>query len=233
MMIAVLILQEVGRVAFFYKKASDIDKNPILFSQKGEMSYSILIVGDRSVFASGHEDPFDSLPGVLSTKLGPGTIEVDGKPDMAIEDLSSYLSARGGTSFDLIIISVGENDILHQTKPEAVQNDLEDALVIARDLSEGNVILLSPRNIGLAPIMPPLMPKKYAKLTEQYEKMYSEIAYSTKMEFIHSSYVGQTTEHITRDQYYLDDAFHLSKYGNEVWVDGIIYNSRLLRAFSK
>lgn len=233
MMVTVLVIQEVARIAYLAKKSRDIDKNPIIFSQKGEMSYSILIIGDRSVFASGHEDPFDSLPGILSTKLEPGNIEVDGKPEMVIEDLSTYLSARGGTSFDAIIISVGENDILHRKNPEAIRHELEEALTIARDLSEGNVILIAPRNIGVAPIMPPILPGKYTELTDDYSKMYSDIAYQTKIEFIHSYYVGEITKNITKDQYYLADKFHLSKYGNEAWVNGIVDNSKLLRAFAK
>lgn len=233
MMIAVLIIQEAARIAFLAKKSHEIDSVPILFSQTGEMRYSILIIGDRSVFASGHEDPFDSLPGMLSMRLGPGNIEADGAPDMMIEDLSAYLSKRGGTSFDAIIISVGENDILQQKKPEAVEDDLEEAFQIARDLSDGNVIVISPRNIGMTPIMPPILPSKYEKLTKDYSDLYSEIAQDTKMEFISSFYVGELTDDITRDQYYLSDRFHLSKFGNEIWADGIIDNSIILRAFAK
>lgn len=233
MLVAVVLLQEAARIAFLYKKARDIDKNPILFSQKGDMKFAILIVGDRSVFASGYESPFDSLPGILATKLGSGSISVDGTPEMRIKDLASRLSSKGGTAWDLIIISVGENDVLHKLEAEEVEDELREGIEVARDLSNGSVIIVAPRDIGRAPIMPPVLPSQYEKLTKEYSNMYSNLAAEFDTEYIHSSYVGEVTNAISRDQYYLSDQFHVSKDGNRVWADGIIANSKYLLPYLK
>ena len=128
MIVLALFLQEAIRIGYLYKKARDLDQTTRAFSATSDSSYTILFVGDRSFFASGLEDPLDSLPGQIAGFLGPGKIAVDGSPTLQIKDLYSVLVRHAQDTPDLVIVSVGENDILHKKLASEVKTDLEKAI---------------------------------------------------------------------------------------------------------
>ncbi len=233
MIVLALFLQEAIRIGYLYKKARDLDQTTRAFSATSDSSYTILFVGDRSFFASGLEDPLDSLPGQVAGFLGPGKIAVDGSPALQIKDLYSVLVRHAQDTPDLVIISVGENDILHKNVAADIKGDLEKAIEIAGQISDKKVILIAPRDISLASIMPPILPSQYKKLTESYESLYSEVAAESGTEFLQSSYVGDAWGDVKKDEMYLSDEFHLSTYGYKIWSQGIIDNSILLKNYQK
>lgn len=233
MIILALFLQEAIRIGYLYKKARDLDQSTRAFTTTGDGSYSILFVGDRSVFASGLEDPLDSMPGQIAGFLSPGSISVDGSPVLETKDLYSVLVRHAQDTPDLVIISIGENDILHKKLASEVRADLEKALDIAIQISDKKVILVAPRDIGQAGIMPPLLPSQYKRLTDSYASVFSEVSGELGVEFLPSSYVGGNWGNIKKDEMYLSDEFHLSTYGYKVWSQGIIDNSILLKNFQK
>ena len=233
MIIFALFLQEAIRIGYLYKKARDLDQTTRSFTTTGDSSYTILFVGDRSIFASGLEDPLDSLPGQIAGFLSPGSIFVDGSPALQIKDLYSVLVRHAQDTPDLVIISIGENDIFHKKPAAEVKTYLEKALDIASQISDKKVVLIAPRDIGQAGIMPPLLPAQYKRLTESYDSLFSDVSERLGVEFLPSSYVGGDWGDIKKDEMYLSDKFHLSTYGYKIWSQGVIDNSVLLKNFQK
>jgi len=109
-----------------------------------------LIVGDSTGVGIGSVDSRSTVAGRLAAAF-PGTVIVNHARDRARSfDIPAQIATSTGR-FDLILILVGGNDVIHFSSYQAVLVAAEHALDIASSRSD-HVAVVPPADVGAAPI---------------------------------------------------------------------------------
>lgn len=216
-------------MVYLYSKVKKTEKAAQKFEVLGNGEYSVLFIGDRTVFSLGLEDVKDSLPGQISGFLKNGKVIVDGRPDLRIDELSEILSGHVQDTPDVIVISIGENDILKLRNPKFQGEHIRKTLDIANELSDYSVVLLGPRNLGEIPIMPPVLSGKYKALSKDYNDLFEQIAVEKNVEFVRGPRLSEGDSSVR--SFFTEDEFHYNKNGFENWARTTLRISRKLGAF--
>jgi len=111
----------------------------------------ILILGDSTAVGTGARDKKASLAGRFAHDFPESDIVNRGINGAITRDVIKQLDNVENETFDLVVISVGGNDIWHFSRLGKLRRDLEQILKKAKQMSNQRVILLLYNNIGDAP----------------------------------------------------------------------------------
>lgn len=117
----------------------------------------ILIVGDSTSYGTGATRPEESLSGLLAHDLPRVEIENLSENGFRTRDLIAILEKKKEKRYDLVIISIGGNDVWHLSAYARLEKDIVRVLDLANILSGRKTILLVYSNIGFAPFFPKML----------------------------------------------------------------------------
>ncbi len=119
-----------------------------------EGSKRILILGDSTAVGTGADSIEDTIAGRLMYDFPHSQIINLGKNGGLIKDVTKQINSVLDQSFDLIIISVGGNDVYNVTGRKTIDSSLGFIFKEAKRMSNGRVFFLLYNNLGDAPIFP-------------------------------------------------------------------------------
>lgn len=211
-------LYEYIRVAPLVSTSRDLATNAVTFERgAGNHAVRILVAGDSTAVGVG-SDPEYSVAGRLAEDLN-AFIENVSKSGAKMEDVVDQLARARRTSYDLLVIHAGANDVMYFSNFDEVATHTNFALEKAHTLSD-KVVLLTSGDIGKAPLWP--RPVGWL-MTSRTKKVRGII--KPKVEGSGAEYVDlyMLPDPFADDpkRYYAPDLLHLSGDGYGVWFEHI------------
>ena len=117
----------------------------------------LLILGDSTAVGTGAHRPEETIAGRLAHDFPQAEIINLGANGARTRDALKAIASMEGEHFDMLVLSVGGNDVWHFTSLKKLKRDLRDLLEKAKKISSGRVVVLVYNNIGAAPIFPNFM----------------------------------------------------------------------------
>ena len=136
----------------------------------------ILIVGDSTAVGAGAKKPEDTIAGHLAHDYPQADIANIGINGARTKLALKAMNAVAGQQFELVIVSVGGNDIWHFTSLYKLERDLAALLAKAKAVATGPVILLLYNNIGSSPIFPRFMRRSLKERGEEVHALFRRVA---------------------------------------------------------
>ncbi|MCA9354366.1 MAG: SGNH/GDSL hydrolase family protein [Candidatus Kaiserbacteria bacterium] len=127
------------------------------FACAGSGGKRVLILGDSTAVGTGASRPEDTIAGRLATDYPDAEIINVAQNGGLVRDLPKQIEVMLGQQFDLIIVSVGGNDVWHLTSIRKIQQVLQTVLPQLNELCKHRVLFLLYNNIGSAPLFPGIM----------------------------------------------------------------------------
>ncbi len=184
-----------------------------------EGSLQILIIGDSTGYGTGASHGRMSVAGRIGSVLPAATITNRSRNGLTSKDLAESLTTAIEKHYDLIVIHIGANDVLHfknlSQSREYISRILEHASSHAKQ-----VAFFTSGKIGEAPFFPP-----YIAPVMTYRALYvRSIAKSLVQNYDNVMYVdlvvdGRDVLSKNPAMYYSSDKLHPSGEGYGVWFE--------------
>jgi len=211
-----LIWQKIGQSIAVSKpliaSAESYEQHPL------NPTMRVLVAGDSIGVGVGSTNNVDSLAGRIGRDLSQADITNIAVSGSRLVDLEKTLSEHGGTDYDLILLTIGANDITHTTSLIDMQKTLARVLDRA-DLMGGKIILLSAGNVGLCPAF--LWP--FSEYISWRAREVRKIFMAEALKHPGTAYVDLFNERKNElfntdiPRYYAPDLFHPSGEGYGIW----------------
>jgi lysophospholipase L1-like esterase len=182
-----------------------------------DASFRVLVIGDSTAYGTGADSPETSVTGRLGTEFPGISIENQGKNGARVADLLATFNPSPETHYNLLIIHVGGNDILHATSLAHLRRDLPVLTERAKKFAD-HVIFITSGDFGSAPILPWPVNYLYSLRTQKVRQIFLASAEATDTLFA-DIYKEEKTVSFKKetDEYYAVDGFHPSSHGYEHW----------------
>ena len=108
----------------------------------------VVLFGDSTAYGTGSLDPHLSVAGRLSTDYPHAHIDNKAANGEQIHDVAQKMNEGGEQFYDLAIVLIGGNDVIFLTPRKTIVHNLEIVLAKAKKMTNNNVILVSPMNVG-------------------------------------------------------------------------------------
>lgn len=191
------------------------------YSQTGTDGRRILILGDSTAIGVGATKPEHSLAGKLGINLPTCEIRNLGKNGARTMDVIEQLASVQNERFDLIIISVGGNDVWHFTPLRSLKYYLMLLIDEANRISDNRVLFLIYSNMGSAPLFPKPLRAILGKRAEKIRDLFIQV---TAERGTHAIDLSTNNNSLTRDtplHYYAEDRIHPSDTTYALWYKDI------------
>ena len=110
-------------------------------------SMHILVMGDSTAVGVGAIPNTLSIAGRLGNQFPTAEVVNDSKSGIVTGELMSMIQAHSKEHYDLVVLQIGANDVVHFTDLNAVRADLRSVLAMAHQMSP-HIIVLTAGNIG-------------------------------------------------------------------------------------
>lgn len=128
------------------------------YSQKGRNNERwILLLGDSTAVGTGASHWRDTIAGRFARDYPDIEIVNVAQNGGLVRNLHGQIKNLNETKFDLVIVSVGGNDVWHLTSLRSIRKELRTVLPILKLLSNQRVLFLIYNNIGFAPLFPKVL----------------------------------------------------------------------------
>lgn len=219
--LAILILIALYYAYPLYKAAQitkEIESHTVPYEQNDiRAPMNILVAGDSTAYGVGAEKSQDSTAGLVGRRYPQASIENISKSGLRLEGLIAKIEGID-REYDLAIIQIGANDVIHFTSLEKVDQELETVLNIVTSHSK-KVILLTAGNIGLAPVFKAPLSNLVTHRTKQVRDIFMRKAAAYPTVSYIDLYKERGDDVFVKDiqKYYAADRFHPSAAGYMVW----------------
>ena len=181
---------------------------------------SILVIGDSTAVGVGASKPEDSVAGRLSNAVDASHVENYAVSGAQVKDLPPQIQQAKRSSYDIVLVQVGANDITHLHMPTKTAYDLEEELSQLPDSKQ--VIVLTAGNVGQSTAIPFVLRPLFADLTFAYHAAFSTILSSHAYTYVNIAEApGYELFGERPDIYLAADGFHPSSAGYELWFNAV------------
>jgi lysophospholipase L1-like esterase len=130
------------------------------------------------------------------------------------------LSKVEGERFDVIIISVGANDVWHLSNIKKLGGQLTEVLEKAKKMSGHRVLLLLQNNIGDAPIFPFFMRWYLRRRTDSVQELFRAVASQTRVPCIELFAHDHNNPFLDHpEKFFASDGIHPNGEGYRLWYN--------------
>ncbi len=180
-----------------------------------------LFLGDSTAVGVGASDPSKSLAGLFAKDFPTAQIENRGVSGMRVHGLLETFQPKAGEHYDLVVINIGGNDIVHFTDPESYTLDIKTIFERARSVSE-NVVVLHGGDIVHVPFFPWPLGYVYLGRTEKLRGIFIQAASETGVNYI-DIYSAEKTDPRSRVRsvWFAKDSFHPNNNSYQFWYEQI------------
>jgi len=193
---------------------------PFSSTHTSEGKKKILIIGDSTAVGTGAAKPEDSIAGRLGRDFQNSEIINLGTDGSRTRDVMVQLKKVADQKFDMVIISTGGNDIWHFSNIKKLGRNLEEALDLAKEISNHKVILLLYNNIGSAPIFSFLIRGLLKRRARKVQEKFQNVAELKKVPCIELFAQEENNPFLQNpDLLYAADKIHPSSEGYKMWYN--------------
>ncbi|MEK8031697.1 GDSL-type esterase/lipase family protein [Ideonella sp. DXS29W] len=178
----------------------------------------VLVMGDSTGVGIGADCGTQSIAGLLAADYRGAEVVNLSVSGSTLADVPAQLrqlpSAPDAASrFDVLLLHVGGNDILHSPNLAAMRRAAETLLPMLHRVAR-RVIWLGPGDVGLAPLFRPPFSWWISRRTRQACAMFAQIAREHGTEFV-GFHDGEHRLALVREraQYFAGDGFHPNSHG--------------------
>ena len=181
----------------------------------------ILLAGDSVVFGVGATAPETSIAGLFGRDFPQATIKNIGVSGAETDGLVQQLTTVHGQRFDLVVIIIGANDVVHFANLTKSLENLGQGLSLARDLSD-QVILMPEGNMGNPPLFPQLASLFFTPRSRLFRVGAMTIAAQHQTTYV-DVFHERKDDYWRKDptHYYAADFFHPADKGYLDWYTAI------------
>lgn len=178
----------------------------------------VLILGDSTAVGTGADRPEDTLSGKLARDIPQVTIHNRSGNGARVRDLLPILQSIGSARYDLVIISIGGNDIWHLSSPEKLKRQLSILLDWTNRISNQHVILLGYSNIGSAPLFPKWARGYLGRRALRQRDLFRQVAHEKHVKFV-DLLTADSTDPFQKNPevFFSKDGIHPSSAGYHLW----------------
>jgi len=217
--VAIVLLYAAYNVFLFWnaaqKSAPLIEATPPFNREDPSLSKRVLVLGDSLAVGVG-APPENTVAGRLAVSLN-ANVENYAKSGAQTKDLEGQFLQAKSDRYDLILIQVGANDIIQLKSLQTAAENMDRALLGAKQKSD-RVAFLLVGNVGAAPLWPWPWPRIYTSRTLDLRERYLAHAQKHGALFI-DIYKRDNIFGKDPDRYYASDQLHLTADGYEKWFD--------------
>lgn len=178
----------------------------------------VLILGDSTAVGTGADRPEDTLSGKLAHDIPQITIHNRASNGARVRDLLPVLQSIGSARYDLVIISIGGNDIWHLSSPDKLERQLSTILDWTNRISGQHVILLGYSNIGSAPLFPGWLRRYLGRRALRQRDIFRRTAHAKHVKFIDLLTVDSADPFQKKPKvFFAKDGIHPSSAGYHLW----------------
>lgn len=180
-----------------------------------------LFVGDSTAVGTGTKDGSDSVAGWFAKDFPDADIENYGQNGKRLATLLQNFYPGTRTSFDLVVVQVGGNDIMRFTPYFDIERDIAAVVDKAKKLSK-NVIILHSGRVGLAPIFSWPFNEILIERASRVRDIYIRVAILKDVHYV-DLFVDRDKDIFLTDinKYYSPDRLHPSGEGYHWWYERI------------
>ena len=197
----------------------------VVFEQTvGEPKSTVLVIGDSSGVGVGGT-PEESVAGRLASDFPETNVVNRSVSGNRVADLIETFNPSPDEAYDLVIIHIGGNDIVHGTDLEEVREGFIEVLERAKSVSE-NVVHIHGGNVGNAPIFLPPANWYMSGRTKKYRDIFKEenekagVLYA---DIYKLEEAGERGDHEKPNKdWFAIDAFHPSAASYAFWYEAIL-----------
>ena len=186
-----------------------------------DAGFKILFMGDSTAVGVGSPAPAASTAGWFGKDFPEASIENISQSGLRLAGLREKLNLVHGDHYDLIVLQIGANDIMHMTTFGNIDSDVRAILEFCRSKSD-HIAILHSGNIGTAPIF--IWPFSWILSERSYyvREIYKRAAHDNRAVYVDLIDYGVDKLCIDHpEKYYATDHLHLSGEGYRVWYGAI------------
>ncbi len=199
----------IARSAVLVEKSRPFEQHP------ENPRLRILVLGDSTAVGTGVTDPRGSIAGRLGTDFPDADIRNLGINGLRMAGLEANFPNFPPQSFDLVVLQIGANDIVHGTPLPDFSASLSAVFTRATTIGK-HVVALHSGNIGLAPIFQWPLDFVMRRRTLIYRQRYQEIAAERGVLYVDLFHEVQD-DPFKGEGFYAADNFHPTEKGYGVW----------------
>ena len=136
----------------------------------------ILVLGDSTGYGTGADTIEDTLVGRFAHDFPQVEVTNFAVNGSVTSNLLLQLENVHDKNYNLTIISTGGNDTWRFTNPKKVEKDLRTAIIKAKEISRGNVVLIVYNNHASGPIFPFFLRYFILKRTRVINEIFMNVA---------------------------------------------------------
>lgn len=181
----------------------------------------ILIAGDSVALGVGASAPEKTISGLFARDFPTATIVNVGVSGAETKDLAAQWQTVGDQHFDVAVIIVGANDVVHMAALEKSEQHLTAALAQARGLAD-HVVLMPEGNIGNAPLFPRVAAWLLTRRSREVQERFARVAAAQGAVFIDVFHEREDDPwRADSKNFYAVDFFHPGDGGYADWYNQI------------
>lgn len=211
--VALYALFEVVRIAWILSRA----QTGILYASTAYTRPSgvkhVLVAGDSTAVGIGASTPAESLPARLAREVD-ASVANFAKNGARAKDVAGQLALVERSSYDLILIQVGANDVIYFHSLKSAVHSAEEFLDKARSMSD-RVALFTSGKIGEAPLVPYVLRPVLTSRADSLRKDFKALAGSKGVLYVDLFAEAEKFE----KQDYSADLLHPSDSGYGQWLE--------------
>lgn len=188
----------------------------------GQGELSLGIFGDSAAAGVGvktqDDAPFGRIGALLAERL-PSTIKVQlhATSGHTSFDLLHRLYAMPKLTFDVVIISIGVNDVIKRTSDKAWTDNLQAIItLLTRKFGVSHVIFLSLPPMHLAPSLPTPLNSLIGRRASALSGLLRQICLQNGVHYVQDDFAKSS---LNRQTMFAKDGFHPSRATYDVWAN--------------
>jgi len=183
----------------------------------------VLVLGDSTAVGTGASRPEDTISGRFARDYPDSQILNMAENGGLVRDVCGQIDKVSEQVFDLVILSVGGNDVWHLTRLSKIKDHLNNVLPKLVAMSNGRVIFLIYNNIGSAPIFPFVMRGFLKRRCIKIQNVIKEVSYKNKVPtidlFSDDSGRNPFLDDSVNAELFAPDGIHPSSEGYKLWYN--------------
>lgn len=194
----------------------------------GSVGKTMLVLGDSTAVGVGADGPQDTVPALLSSKIGLSIVDNQAVSGARVFDIDAQASRAPEDSYDLLLVMIGANDIIRFASADDAAATLKSSLAKLPP-HEQLVVVLSAGNVGGTKLFPWFVRPFHSKLNQKYHQTFSKVVEEVGGEYV-NLYEDPRSDPFVKepDQYLAKDGLHPTSLGYGVWLTKILEQTDLL-----
>jgi lysophospholipase L1-like esterase len=203
------------------KVAKQLIENAQPYHKEGkEADKAMLVLGDSTAVGVGATVSGDTLAARVASSIGALRVENRAVSGATTGDLSSQVEEAQRDAYELILIQIGGNDIIHFKNERKAGAELKSALEKLPEAEK--VIVITAGNVGGSTVFPFFVRPLYTNLNLRYHAEFERIVTDAGFTYV-DLYKDPKSKlmEIEPETYLAEDGLHPSSEGYGLWFEAI------------